>query len=107
MSHPVITPKTYLVIFVSLISLTALTYGLPHLVHIGYLEIPVALGIASIKTTLVVLFFMHLLYSSRLTWLVVAGAVLFLAILLGLTMADYTTRGMLPQSSVPPAPARP
>jgi cytochrome c oxidase subunit 4 len=107
MSHPVVTPKTYVLVFVSLLALTGLTVGLPHLVHIGYLEIPVALGIAGVKTLLVALFFMHLLYSPRLIWLVAAGAVLFLGILVGLTMADYTTRGLLPQSSVPPAPARP
>jgi caa(3)-type oxidase subunit IV len=52
----------------------------------------VAMGIALIKATLVVLFFMHVRYSSRLTAMIVASAVLFLVILFGLTMMDYFSR---------------
>jgi hypothetical protein len=47
---------------------------------------------------------MHLLYSSRLTWLVVGGAVLFLGIMLTLTMSDYLTRGWLPERGPQAAP---
>src|SRR5205807_1343560 len=61
----------------------------------GATEIPVALGIAGAKTVLVGLFFMHLLYSSRLTWLIVAAGVLFFVLLISMTMLDYWTRGWI------------
>ena len=51
-----------------------------------------ALAIAMFKATLVVLFFMHVKYSTRLTWAVVLGAIFWLGILLTLTMTDYLTR---------------
>ena len=53
----------------------------------------VALGIASFKATLVVLYFMHVKYQSRLTKLIVVSGFFFLVILLTLTMADYGSRG--------------
>ena len=53
-----------------------------------------ALAIAVFKATLVVLFFMHVKYSTRLTWAVVVGSVFWLGILLVLTMSDYLTRGV-------------
>ena len=53
----------------------------------------VALGIATIKATLVALFFMHVWHASeKLTKLVVIAALFFLLLLLGLTMSDYATR---------------
>ena len=55
----------------------------------------VALAIAVTKAMLVVLYFMHVRYSSRLTWVVVAGGFLWLLIMIGLTMSDYLSRGML------------
>jgi cytochrome c oxidase subunit 4 len=55
----------------------------------------VALVIACTKMLLVALFFMHIRHSTRLTKLVVAGGLLWLLILLGLTMADFLTRGIL------------
>ena len=54
------------------------------------------MGIAVTKATLVILFFMHVKYSSKLTWLVVAGAFLWLAILLGITLSDYYAPRMEP-----------
>ena len=51
-----------------------------------------ALAIAIFKATLVVLFFMHVKYSTRLTWAVVLGSVFWLGILLALTISDYLTR---------------
>ena len=56
------------------------------------LNIVVALTIAVFKATLVVLFFMHVKYSTRLTWAVVLGSVFWLGILLVLTFSDYLTR---------------
>jgi hypothetical protein len=62
--------------------------------NFGVLNFPVAIGIAITKATLVVLFFMHAKYSSKLTKLFVGTAFFFLSILLGLTMTDYLSRGL-------------
>ena len=59
-------------------------------------NIVLALVIATIKGTLVVLFFMHLFYSSKLTKVTVIAALFFLFLLLSLSMTDYLTRGWLP-----------
>ena len=87
-----ISPKsTYFTIFGALMVCTVLTV-FAAFVNLGDLNFPVALTIAVFKATLVVLFFMHVKYSTRLTWAVVAGSIFWLAILLVLTMGDYLTR---------------
>ena len=65
-------------------------------VNLGAFNPAVAMAIAIFKATLVVLYFMHVKYSSRLTKLVVLTGLFFLVILLGETMMDYATRGFLP-----------
>ena len=82
----------YYGIFGALMVLTALTVGVAF-INLGMLNFPVALSIAILKATLVILFFMHVKYSSRLTKLVAGGAFFFLIILFGLTMTDYLSRG--------------
>ena len=91
MSH--ISPKsTYYAIFGALMVLTALTVDVAFQ-HLGWLNFPVAIAIAIMKATLVVLFFMHVKYSSKLTKLIVGTTFFFLASLFGLTMTDYLSRG--------------
>src|SRR4029450_14086563 len=91
MSH--ISPKsTYYSIFGALMALTALTVYVAFQ-HLGWLNFPVAITIAFFKASLVVLFFMHVKYSSKLTKLLVASTFFFLASLFGLTMTDYMSRG--------------
>jgi cytochrome c oxidase subunit IV len=97
MSH-IASVTSYLVIFGTLMVMTAITVAVSY-VNLGELNKVVALGIASFKATLVILYFMHVKYSSRLTKLVVVSGFFFLIILLGLTMADYASREWLP---VPP-----
>jgi cytochrome c oxidase subunit IV len=88
-----ISPKsTYYAIFGALMVLTAITVGVAF-IQLGALNFPVALTIAVTKATLVILFFMHVKYSSRLTKMVVGMAFFFLFILLSLTMTDYLSRG--------------
>ncbi|NOT26225.1 MAG: oxidase [Acidobacteria bacterium] len=88
-----ISPKsTYYAIFGSLMVLTAVTVGVAF-INLGVLNFPVALTIAVLKATLVILFFMHVKYSSRLTKLICGGAFFFLILLFGLTMTDYLSRG--------------
>ena len=64
-------------------------------VNLGSFNIIVALGIAALKAILVILYFMHVRYSPKLTRLVVAAAFLWLLILLVITMSDYLSRGWL------------
>jgi cytochrome c oxidase subunit 4 len=71
--------------------LTAATVGAAY-VNLGALNIVVALAIASVKATLVVLYFMHARYSPKRTQLVIVCAVFWLAIMLALTLSDYSTR---------------
>jgi cytochrome c oxidase subunit IV len=93
MSAGHISPKsTYYTIFGTLMVMTAVTVIVAY-VNLGLLNFPVALTIAIFKATLVILFFMHAKYSSRLTKLVVSGAFFFLFVLLALTMTDYMSRG--------------
>ena len=82
----------YYAIFGALMVLTGVTVGVAF-IDLGVMNFPVALGIAVTKATLVILFFMHVKYSSRLTKMVVGMAFFFLAILLLLTMTDYLSRG--------------
>ena len=65
----------------------------------GPLNAIVALTIAVIKATLVVLYFMHVRYSGRLIWLVIGSALFWLAIMFAITFSDYSTRGWLPIST--------
>ncbi len=58
----------------------------------GPLNAVVALTIAVLKATLVVLYFMHVRYSGRLIWLVIAAALFWMAIMFALTISDYWTR---------------
>ena len=88
-----VSPKsTYYTIFGALMLGTALTVGAAF-INLGDLNFPVALAIAVTKATLVVLFFMHVKYGSRMTKLAVMTAFFFLGIMLTLTMSDYLSRG--------------
>jgi cytochrome c oxidase subunit 4 len=88
-----VSPKsTYYAIFGALMVLTAITVGVAF-VPLGALNFPVAITIAITKATLVVLFFMHVMYSSRLTKMIVGMALFFLMTMFGLTLTDYLSRG--------------
>ena len=87
--------RTYVTIFGALMVLTLVTV-LAAYVNLGAFNPVVAMAIAIFKATLVVLYFMHVKYSSRLTKLVVLTGIFFLVILLGETMMDYASRGFLP-----------
>jgi len=87
--------KTYTLVFLSLLILTAAT-TLVATIDLGRLNIVMALFIAVVKMMLVALFFMHLRHTTVLTKVVVGGGLLWLAILLVLSLADFGTRGWLP-----------
>jgi cytochrome c oxidase subunit IV len=83
--------RTYLLVFVALLGLTALTVAASFL-PVGVLHVPIALAIAGVKAALVLLIFMHVWYSKRLILVVALSGLLWLAILIVFTMADYLTR---------------
>jgi len=90
-SDHVVPIKTYAVICASLLVLTFLTYRIA-LANLGPLNVVVAIVIACVKATLVVLFFMHAAYAPRRTRLVILAGIFWMLLLLGLTLADYLTR---------------
>lgn len=89
--HHVTSTSVYYGIFLALMAFTALTVWVAF-IDLGWASTPVALGIATIKATLVILFFMHVRHSSKLTWVIVVGSFLWLGVLFVLTYADYLTR---------------
>ena len=91
MASHVLPKRVYYTIFAILMFCTYLTVQIAFL-DLGVMNTVAALVIAVFKATLVVLFFMHVKYSPRLTWAVVMGSIFWLGILLALTMGDYLTR---------------
>jgi len=91
-----ITVKTYVVVFLLLLALTALTTGVAF-VDLGRgLNNVAAMTIAIVKAMLVVLYFMHVRYSDRFTWVIAAAGIFWLMILIGGTLDDLLTRSLLP-----------
>jgi len=84
--------RVYFSVFAALMVLTALTV-FAATKDLGAFNTVVALAIACIKAVLVVLYFMHVRYSTKLTWAVIAGGFFWLLLLLLMTLSDYITRG--------------
>lgn len=91
MSHHVVSIRLYLAVFFSLMVLTAVTVWVAFL-DFGPLNDVLAMGIAIFKASLVILYFMHVRYNSKLTWAFVASGFFWLALLLVLTGQDYWSR---------------
>jgi cytochrome c oxidase subunit 4 len=94
-SEHIVSPKLYLLIFLTLMVLTGTTvYAATVDLNQYYagLNVIVALVIASCKAILVILFFMHAYYSSKRTQLIVIAGFFWLAIMLSLTLGDYGSR---------------
>jgi cytochrome c oxidase subunit 4 len=96
--------KTYFIIYALLMLALVATVAIAF-VHLGVWNLSAALAIAFFKATIVVLFFMHVKYSPRLTWIVVSGGLVWFAILLALTIADYDSRSWLPERPYTAQPA--
>jgi cytochrome c oxidase subunit 4 len=92
MNHHVIPPRLYLAVYAALILLTLATLAIASLNLPEQAHLWVGLAIATLKAVLVVLFFMHVWYSTRLTWVVALSGLLWLAILLAYTLTDYLSR---------------
>lgn len=91
-SHHITSRKTYFLVFLALMILTFLTWAVAQ-VDLGWANDIVALGIAFTKTMLVLLFFMHVRHSTRMTILTASAGFFWLAIMLFYTLTDYFTRG--------------
>ncbi|MEA2338547.1 MAG: cytochrome c oxidase subunit [Thermoanaerobaculia bacterium] len=90
--HIHVTPMwIYIAVFLALAAGTLLTWWVST-IDLGWMNTPIALLIATIKAVLVILFFMHVIHSTRLTWVVVIASYLWLGVLFVLTFADYLTR---------------
>ena len=83
--------RTYVSVFAALLVLTGLTVA-ASFVDLGPVNTPVALIIAGAKATLVLVWFMHLRVSHRLVWVFVVLGILFLALLMGITVAEGLNR---------------
>jgi cytochrome c oxidase subunit IV len=89
--HHVVSPKVYAIIFGTLLLFTAITVAAAY-VEMGPFNPIVALAIACIKAVLVVLYFMHIRYSSKLMKLTVTAGVFMFLVLVSMTLADYMSR---------------
>lgn len=94
MKQHVASVRTNVVIFALLLLLLLATVGAAF-VPLGPLNFPLAMAIATTKAVLIVLFFMHALYSHRLTLVIAVASLLWLAIMIALTLSDYHSRGWL------------
>jgi cytochrome c oxidase subunit IV len=97
MADHIASKGTYFTIYAVLMACTYLTWQIAYF-DLGPLNTVAALAIAVLKAVLVILFFMHA-RETRLAWVVVAGGVFWLALLLALTMSDFLTRGWMTRAS--------
>jgi cytochrome c oxidase subunit 4 len=88
----VITPKTYGIVFVALLVLMLATIVAGEYDAGNPYNLIIALAIAVAKMILIVLFFMHVLYSSKLVWVVVGAGFFWFIIMVMITLSDYLTR---------------
>jgi len=91
----VVPVRIYLIIFVTLLVLTGVTTAVAY-VNLGPLNVVVMLLIAFFKASLVILYFMHVRFTSRLTQVAAVSGFAWLAILIGFTLSDVLTRTIVP-----------
>jgi cytochrome c oxidase subunit IV len=99
MSEHIVPIRIYIMIFLVLMVGTALTVAAAFVDFPWRFNTIVALTIATVKATFVVLYFMHVRYSTRLVWVIVASALFWMAILFAFTLSDYFTRDWLSTQS--------
>src|SRR4028119_1435932 len=92
--HHIVTPATYVKAILVLMVLLIVTV-LAARVEMGILNVPIALLIATVKALVIMMYFMHLKFSSKLVWIFAGAAFVFVGIMFALTMSDYFTRDWL------------
>jgi cytochrome c oxidase subunit 4 len=95
MSEHIVSVRVYVTIFLVLVVGTALTVLAAFFDFPYRLNTVIALTIATVKATFVVLYFMHVRYSARLVWVILASALFWMGIMFSLTLSDYWTRHLL------------
>ena len=90
--HHIVTPFQYTLVFATLLLFTGITVGAAFIDFPGALNAIVALAIASFKASVVILFFMHVKYQSRLVKLTVASGFFTFLVLITMTLTDYMSR---------------
>jgi cytochrome c oxidase subunit IV len=91
MNNKVPTVKQLVAVWAVLIALLFITWGVAEL-DLGRWSLVAAMTVAVVKMVLVVLIFMHVRYSSSLTWVFAGAGLFWLFIMITLTMGDYLTR---------------
>jgi cytochrome c oxidase subunit 4 len=103
MAEHIASRKTYILVWAALMVLTVFTVFIARL-NLGPFNDIVALAVAVTKAVLVILFFMHVKDSSRLTRLTVVAGFFWLALLIGITLTDYLSRPAVDKlRAIPPA----
>jgi cytochrome c oxidase subunit IV len=95
MAETIVPKRTYFVVWGSLLILLAITVGVSY-IPLGWFNPAAAVGIAAIKAVIIILYFMHVRYSSRVVWIFVGAGFFWLGIMFVLALSDYLTRGYLP-----------
>lgn len=97
MSEHIVSVRIYFLILLALLVGTGITVWAGLVDFPGPLNVIIALTIACVKATLVILYFMHMRYSQRLVWIIFVSALFWMGILFALTLSDYWTRTWLSQ----------
>jgi cytochrome c oxidase subunit 4 len=92
MAEHLVSKKIYYTVFAALMVLTAVTVAVAY-IDLGPINAVAAIVIACVKATIVVLYFMHVKFGTRLVRLTVIAGLYWMGILLTLTLSDYLTRG--------------
>ena len=99
MSETIIPKKTYVMVWVSLLMLLALTVGVAY-VHLGWFNTAAAVTIAVVKAIIIILYFMHVRYSQKVVWIFVGAGFFWLGIIFVGTLTEYFTRVYMPLPTV-------
>jgi cytochrome c oxidase subunit 4 len=89
--HHIVTPRTYIIVFVTLLTFTAITVAAAF-VNLGIFNPIVALAIACTKAVIVILFFMHVFFQSKLIKMTVGAGFFTFLVLITMTLSDYISR---------------
>jgi cytochrome c oxidase subunit 4 len=89
--HHIVTPFQYLLVYITLLVFTGITVGAAF-IDMKWANPVVALGIACFKATIVILFFMHAKYQSRLIKITIASGFFVFLVLITMTLTDYMSR---------------
>ncbi len=98
--HHIVPWTTYLIVYIVLLALLGATVTAWYL-NLGLLGILLGDMVGIVKATIIILYFMHVRSSSKMVWVIAGAGFVWLAILVGLTLSDYLSRGWLPPSSPP------